>query len=85
MIQCQNYILSFKINILINTMIQKLGYKFKSIILKIKGYDYEKLYNEISDEDYDDHEEEYVDFSDMPSLGSGEKEVKDGKGLKILT
>ena len=83
MIQCQNYILSFKINILINTMIQKLGYKF--IILKIKGYDYEKLYNEISDEDYDDHEEEYVDFSDMPPLGSGEKEVKDGKGLKILT
>ena len=66
-------------------MIQKLYFKFKPTILKIKGYNYGKLYNEISHEDYDDHEEEYIDFSDMPPLESDEKEVKDGKGLKIST
>ena len=60
-------------------------FKFKPTILKIKGYNYGKLYNEISYEDYDDHEEEYVDFSDMPPLESDEKEVKDRKGLKIST
>ena len=29
-----------------------LGFKFKPINLKIKGYDYGKSYNETSDEDY---------------------------------
>ena len=51
---------------------ENLGYKFKSIDLKIKGYDYGKLYNETSDKDYDESddydEEEYTDLSDMPPL-----------------
>ena len=56
-----------------------MSFKFKPINLKIKGYDYCKLYNETSDEDY---EEEYVDLSDMPPLESDEGKVKEGKGLK---
>ena len=31
---------------------EELAFKFKSINLKTKGYDYSKLYNETSDEDY---------------------------------
>ena len=64
MIQIQNYTISFQINILMNTMIQKketkeeLGFKIKPINLKIIGYDYGKLYIETSDEVYDDYEEE---------------------------
>ena len=33
---------------------EKLGYKFKPINLKIKGYHYGELYDETSDEDYDE-------------------------------
>ena len=69
-----------------NIMIQKkkqkkeLGFKFRPINLKIKGYDYNKLYNETSDEDRDDcGEEVYVDLSDMPLLESDEVEVKEGE------
>ena len=32
---------------------EELGYKFKPINLKIKGYDDSKLYNELSNKDYD--------------------------------
>ena len=59
-----------------------MWFKFKPISLKIKGYDYCILYNGTSDEDY---EEEYVDLFDTPPLESDEEEVKEGKGLKILT
>ena len=31
--------------------------------LKIKGYDYNKLYNKTLNEDYDYYREEYVDLS----------------------
>ena len=34
---------------------EELALKVKHINLKIKGYDYDKLYNETSDEDYDDY------------------------------
>ena len=70
-----------------NAMIQKkkeLDFKFNPINLKLTGYDYDKLYNETSDEDYDDYrEEEYVDLSDTTTLKSDEEEVKEGKALKI--
>ena len=64
-----------------------MGFKFKPINLKIKGYDYDKLYYETSDEDYDDYddnEEEYIDLSGI-SPKESDGEVKEGKGLKILT
>ena len=61
---------------------EKVGFKFKPINLKIKIRDYDKLYNEISDEDYDDYEEEkYLDLSDMSPIGSDEEEVKARKGF----
>ena len=59
--------------------------RVNTINLKIKGFHCGKLYNEISDEDYDDYEEEYNDLSDIPPLESDEEEVREGKGLKILT
>ena len=64
-----------------------MGFKFKPINLKIQGYDYDKLYYETSDEDYDDYddnEEEYINLSGISPKESDE-EVKEGKGLKILT
>ena len=33
----------------------------------------------------DDDDDDFDDFDDMPSLKSDEEEVKEGKGLKILT
>ena len=63
-----------------------MDFKFNPINLKITGYDYDKLYNETSDEDYDDYrEEEYVDLSDTTTLKSDEEQVKEGKALKIWT
>ena len=60
-----------------------MGSKFKPINLKIKGYDYDKLYNETSDEDYEEKLnydfDEFIDISDMPPLEGDEEEVKDGK------
>ena len=56
--------------------------------MKIKEYDFGKLYNETSDkdyDDYDDYEEEYIDLSDIPQVERDEEEVKVGKRLKILT
>ena len=67
---------------------EKLGYKFKPINLKIKGYGFGKLYNETSDkdyDDYDDYEEEHIDLSDIPQVERDEEEVKVGKGLKVFT
>ena len=61
---------------------EKVGFKFNPINLKIKVYDCDKLYNETSDEDYDDYEEEkYSDLSDMSPIGSDEEEVKARKGF----
>ena len=37
---------------------EKLGFKYKPIKLKVKGYEYDKFYNETLDEDYDDYDEE---------------------------
>ena len=37
---------------------EKLGFKYKPINLKVKGYEYDKFYNETSDEDYGDYDEE---------------------------
>ena len=58
-----------------------------AIKLKIKGYDYGRFYNETSDEDYDDYNDsdEFINIPDMPPLEGDENEVKEGKGLKILT
>ena len=57
-----------------------MGFKFAPINLKVKGYDYNKLYNEISHEDQNDHGEEvYVDLTYMPLLESDGVEVKEGK------
>ena len=62
---------------------ENLGFKFKPVNLKLKGYDYGKLHNEISDDDY--KEEKFIDISDIPSLEGDEEEVKKGTGLKILS
>ena len=63
-----------------------MGLKFKPIDWKVKVYDYDKLDNETSDEDYDDYgEEECVSLSDMLPIASDAKEVEEGKWLKILT
>ena len=63
-------------------------YKFKIINFKHKGYDYRKMYNEISDDDFNDShdckKEEFIAISDMPPLEDDEEEVKEGKALKIL-
>ena len=54
-----------------------MGIKFKLINLQIRQYDYDKLYNETSHEDfYDYEEEEYVNLSNVPPL--------ERKGLKVL-
>ena len=37
---------------------EKLGFKYKPIKLKVKGYEHDKFYNETLDEDYDDYDEE---------------------------
>ena len=62
---------------------ENLGYKFKLINLKIKLYDYGKLYNETWDEDYDDYEEEYIDLSDMPPLENDREDVQLLKDYKF--
>ena len=57
-----------------------MGFKFKPIDWKVKVYDYDKLDNETSDEDYDDYgEEECVSLSDMLPIESDAKEVGEGK------
>ena len=57
-----------------------MGFKFKPIDWKVKVYDYDKLDNETSDEDYDDYgEEECVSLSDMLPIESDAKEVEEGK------
>ena len=63
-----------------------MGFKFQPFNLKIKGYDYDKLYNEKSNEVYDAYgEEQHVGLSEMSLLQSDEEEVKEGKQLKTLT
>ena len=57
-----------------------MGFKFRPINLKIKWYDYDKLYNKTPVEDHNDYGEEvYVDLSDMPLLEIEEVELKEGK------
>ena len=53
------------------------------INLKIKGYDYDKLYNKTLDDS--DDSDEFIDIPDMPPLEGDEEEVKERKGLKLLT
>ena len=49
--------------------------------LKIKRHDYDKWYK--GKLNY--HSDEFIDILDMPLLGVDEEEVKEVKGLKILT
>ena len=53
------------------------------IKFKIKRYDYDRLYNELSYEDYG-NSDKFIDIPGMALLESDE-ELKEGKGLKILT
>ena len=65
-----------------------LGFNFNPVNLKLKVYDYGKLYNEISNDDFDDHDEykedEFLDISDIPPLEGDEKKVKERKRLKNI-
>ena len=65
---------------------EDLGFKFMPINLRIKGYDYNEFHKEISDDDFDACDsDEFIDISDMPPLEGDDEEVKEGKGLNILT
>ena len=54
-----------------------LHQKFKPRNLKLKGYDYDEWFTE---EQLDDEEK----LDDLPPL-EGDEQVKEGKGLKVLT
>ena len=56
----------------------KLDQEFKPINLKLKDYDYGGWFTE---EELDDEEK----LDELPPLEGNEEEVKEGKGLKILT
>ena len=74
-----------------NTMNQKkeikeeIGSKFKHINLKIKGYDYGNLESKTLDEDYDDYEDEDIEYLSDITPQEGDKDQKKGKVLEILT
>ena len=56
--------------------------------INLKGYDYtawSKNEEESTDKEELTNKEESVDLSEMPPLEGDEEEVKEGKGLKILT
>ena len=56
------------------------------INLRIKGYNYNQFYKEISDDDFDAYDsDKFIDISNMSSLNGDEEKVKEGGGLKILT
>ena len=61
---------------------RKFGDNYDPEILFFKGCDCSVLL-ETKEESTD--KEEYVDLSNMPPLEGDEDEVKEGKGLKILT
>ena len=73
---------------------KKMDSKYITKKLCIKGYDY-SVWTKNKEKSIDEEEstnkkewsdkEESVAFSDMPPLGGDEEEVKEGKGLKILT
>ena len=66
---------------------KKMNHKYEPEKLFIKGYDYSvwsKNEEESTDKEECTDKEESVDLSDMPALESDE-EVKEVKGLKILT
>ena len=56
----------------------KLDQEFKPINLKLKDYDYGGWFTE---EELDDEEK----LDELPPLEGNEEEIKEGKGLKILT
>ena len=60
---------------------RKLGYKYDPRRLFLEGYDYSVRSG--SKDEFTDKEES-ADLSDIPRL-EGDEEVKEGKGLKILT
>ena len=64
----------------------ELGFEFMPINLRIKGYNYNQFYKEISDDDFDDYDsDKFIDISNMSPLNGDEENVKEGEGLKILT
>ena len=67
---------------------RKLGHKYHAEKLFLEGYDcsvqWENKEESIGKEESTDKEES-VDFSDMPPLEVDEEELRDRKGLKILT
>ena len=70
-----------KYNELSDAKINKMHLKYdpESLFVKTYNYDAWSENEELTDK------EESVDSSDMPPLEDDEEEVKDGKGLKILT
>ena len=56
---------------------ENLDFKFMPINLKIKGYDYEQFYEDISDDNFDDYDfGALIDTSDIPPLEVHEDKVK---------
>ena len=65
---------------------RNLGNKYDNINLFLETYNYVWFENEESaDMTRKSDKKESVDLSDMPPLQGDEEEVKEGKGLKILT
>ena len=62
---------------------EELDFKFMPINLNINGNDCNQFYKKISDDHYDS--DVFIDISDIPPLEGDEEEVKERKGLKILT
>ena len=64
----------------------KLGNKYDPVNLFLETYNYEDWFKneESADTTRKSDKDEPVDLSDMPPL-EGDEEVKEGKGLKILT
>ena len=62
---------------------EKLDFKFMPINLNINGNDCNQFYKKISGDDYDF--DVFIDISGIPPLEGDEEEVKERKGLQILT
>ena len=60
-------------------------YKPKKLSLDVHNYDDWSENEEFTDKEESTDKEKSVDLSNMPPLEGDKKEVKEGKGLKILT
>ena len=67
---------------LLDAKSKKMYWKYETKKLVIKGYDY-CVWSESKEESTD--KEEFVDLSEMPPPEGDKEEVREGKGIKVLT